>query len=276
MIKPTAILIVIASTFTGCTDRLTDRHVTNTVADELNNRYNNTSGVCINRTAAFHCNGALVRVTDTVLSSEQERDRNAASFSYIRADTGSKRLYGNTRYGIVLNSLPVHGVSVLTVRCSYVINAGTDFRPDACGRTNNKQPGFDLAWSGPCVPQGVVDNKTWFDHYTKIQGVQSYTCSFKPSADEFALSIKARSTLPESVRTGWNEVVTTAWDTSNLNHLPFQAFFYSNQAPENLEGARALMREFYSYTGTRLPIVRLDLNSPTAAVFSYSVEDQTL
>lgn len=244
------------------------------VAEKLNSRYQDTSVHCENGAAAYHCNGVLIRVTDTVTTSLRERERNAASFSYLRADTGIKKLF-STASGVIVNALPEAALPALTARCSYVTNGATDRRPDACGVTDDPLPGYEFEWSRPCASQNIHTAEAWLDHWNKVQPAYFYTCSFDASTEQFAVSVKARELLNTSIRERWNEVVTTAWPDTAIKQMPFQALFYNVANSNGRDQVIKLQNDYYKHTHSLLPVVRLDLLANDQQIFSYHHEDQT-
>ncbi|WP_152687647.1 hypothetical protein [Pseudomonas fildesensis] len=271
-----ALCLATLSMLMGCSTPSLHIDEKSSVADELNTRYMDTSETCSDGSAAFHCNGVLVRVSDTLISSKDELDKNTVAFSYMRADARVTELYKRGTQGIILSALPIATTNALSVRCAFATNAQTDSRPDGCGMTTRVIQGLEFEWSRHCDEQGINDEDSWYLHYKKIRYHEAYMCALRPTAYQFALSIKARKLMLQDFTTPWNEVVTSAWNVADLKTLPFQAFFFNPQAPQNLVAAQKLQRDFYTYTGIILPIVRLDLAAQDRPVFVYSKDDQLL
>ncbi len=244
------------------------------IANKLNSRYLDISTECADSTAAYHCNGVMVRVADTLFTSEGETQRDAAAFSYLRADTGIKTLYASGA-GIILRSLPTTGTNPIKVRCSFPTNAATDWRADGCGETTQDLPGYAREWSRHCDEQGIHDGQSWLAHFNKVRPAYFYMCALRESAKQFSLSIEVRKLLPANYRADWNEVVTTAWSAKDLKNVPFQAFFYNEINLAGKEHAQSLQRAFYTMTQKILPIVRIHLSAEDQHIFSYHKEDQT-
>jgi hypothetical protein len=244
------------------------------IANQLNSRYLDTSEQCTDGKAAYYCNGVLVRVADTLTTSEGEIDRNAASFTYLRADTGIIRLYSNG-VGIVLGTLPTTSTPPIRLRCSFPTNAATDWRPNGCGETIRDLPGYEVEWSRHCDEQGIQNGQAWLAHYNKVNPAYFYMCAFRESTEQFALSIEVRKLLPTSHRNDWNEVITTAWSAEDIKSLPFQAFFYNQANLAGKENAKKLQMELYRIIQTIRPIVRINLLAEDQHIFSYHEEDQT-
>lgn len=278
MKKTTALLLAIISTQIGCTNYSPPAGNSELLITLLNQRYQDTSEVCRDGSAAFHCNGVLVRVTKYITSSPDELERNTVAFSYMRSDTRVTGLYRQGAQGIILSPPPTSSTNVLSVRCAFPTNALTDTRPDGCGETTKIVAGLDPAWSRHCDEQGIDNTDSWYLHYLKIRRNEAYMCAFRPSAQQFALSIKARNLMLPDFTTPWNEVVTSAWRTLDLKRMPFQAFFFNPAAHENLIAAQKLQLDFYRETGINLPIVRIDLRvtEPPTHIFSYHKSDQLL
>ena len=243
------------------------------VATELNHHYLDTAP-CTEDTREFPCNGVLIRVADTLISTEGELSRDAAAFSYLKVGTGIEKLYSSGA-SIILSTLSTSDTNPIQVRCSFPTNAATDWRPDGCGETTRDLPGYEREWSRHCDEQGVQDGQSWLAHFNKVKPAYFYMCAFRASAKQFALSIEVRKLLPASYRKDWNEVITTAWSAKDINNVPFRAFFYNEANLSGREGAKQLQREFYTLTQTVLPIVRVNLLAEDQHIFSYHKEDQT-
>jgi hypothetical protein len=268
------VFVLATSILAGCSSEGPSPVNALNVANDLNARYLDSAAGCANGSAAFHCNGVLVRVADTLVASGGEIERDAAAFSYLRADTGIKTLYARGA-GIILSPLPDLSTAPIKVRCSFPTNAATDFRADGCGETSRDLPGYEREWSQHCDEQGIHDEQQWHAHFNKVKPAYFYMCAFRESTDQFALSIEVRKLLPVDYRNQWNEVVTTAWAAQDIKRMPFQAFFYNAISLPGKEDAQKLQREFYSLTQTLLPIVRIDLSAADQRVFSYHPQDQT-
>lgn len=268
-----AVFLLSASILAACTAERTSLVNTADVASKLNDRYLDTSAQCPNCLAIYHRNGVLVRVANTLIASDGELERNAAAFTYLRVDTGIKKLY-TPGAGIILSALP-SSENPIKVRCSFPTNAATDWRPDGCGETTRDLPGYEREWSRHCDEQGIQDGQSWLVHFNKVKPAYFYMCAFRETAEQFSLSIEVRKLLPESYRLDWNEVVTTAWSVKDIKTVPFQAFFYNEANYSGREDAKKLQREFYTLTQTILPIVRINLLAEDQRIFSYHKEDQT-
>lgn len=246
------------------------------VAYELSGRYYDTAMKCQNDTPAFHCSGVLLTVTDSLEPSPAERERNTVSFTYVRQDTLTTHLYANGTAGIILKTLPYADTNRLSIRCSFPVNGNTNSRPDGCGKTTSSAQDPEL--SRFCDEQGINDVERWHAHWQKVGHDENFTCALRPTTHQFALSIKARKDLEFYYRKRWNEVVTSAWQASDLGAVPFQAFFHNPANPENLETAQKLQRDFYMKTGIILPIIRVTLCTEHLddSEFTYVPADQLL
>ena len=212
-------------------------------------------------------------MADTLTVLPGELERNAASFSYLRVDTGIKKLYSNGA-GIILAALPASSTTAFSVRCAFPTNAATQYRPDGCGETSWEIPGLEREWSRHCDEQGIADGETWLAHFNKIKRSYLYACAFRPSAEQFAWSVEFRKFLPDNFREDWNEVVTSAWTLADMDKVPFQAFFYNVADLQGRDQAKQLQREFYSETSVLLPIVRINLLASDQRIFEYDKKDQ--
>jgi hypothetical protein len=241
------------------------------IANVLNARYKDISTKCTDGSAAFHCNGVLIRVADNLGNTSGERKRNAVSFTYLRTDIGIKRLYSRGPQGLILKV----GLGSPTVRCAFPTNAATDTRPDGCGMTSQTEPGLDPNLSRHCDEQGIDNDVLWLAHFNKVKPRYAYMCALRPTPEQFASSIKVRKLLPADYQGDWNEVVISAWRLTDLKNMPIDALFYNPLEPNGKDGAKRLQQEFYGHTNRLLPIARIDLLAEDHNIFSYHQEDQT-
>ncbi|WP_447903097.1 hypothetical protein [Pseudomonas serbica] len=274
MKKTTAVLFLSASILNVNATEQIPVVIARDIANQLNNRYLDTSEQCTDGKAAYYCNGVLVRVADTLTTSEGEIERNAASFTYLRADTGITNLFSNGA-GIVLSTLPTVSPAPIRLRCSFPTNAATDWRPDGCGVTTRDLPGYELEWSRNCDEQGIQNGQDWLLHFNKVKPAYFYMCAFRESEKQFSLNIAVRRLMPSNYRNDWNEVITTAWSVEDIKSVPFQAFFYNQANLAGKENAKKLQMELYKIIQTIRPIVRINLSAEDQHIFSYHEEDQT-
>jgi hypothetical protein len=273
MKKTIAALLLSTSTLTVNAVEHTPNATLRDIANQLNSRYLDTQQ-CPDGKADYYCNGVLVRVAATLETSQDERKRDAASFTYLRADTGVAKLFSPDA-GIVLNTLPSDNPPSIKLRCSFPTNAATDSRPDGCGQTTRELPGYELEWSRHCDQQGIQDGQGWLEHFNKVKPAYFYMCGFRETAKQFSLSIEVRKLLPTSYRPDWNEVVTTAWADKKIKDIPFQAFFYNQANLAGRDNAKKLQMDLYKIKQMILPIVRINLLAEDQRIFSFHEEDQT-
>lgn len=272
MKRTAAYLLLSLCTLTACTTEPSGPFDTE-IASKLNNRYQDTAAQCADGLALYHCNGVLIRVTDSLIASPGELERNAAAFSYLRADLGIRKLFARDA-GVIMSALPSTAAGPISVRCSFPTNGATGDRPDGCGETSRELPGYQREWSRHCDEQGVVDGPTWLAHFNKVKPAYFFMCAFRGSVQQFSLSITVRKLMPANYIEDWNEVVTSAWTVSDIDKVPFQAFFYNAANLPGRDAAKKLQREYYGYTQRLLPVVRVDLLAQDQRIFAYHKEDQ--
>ncbi|WP_457969778.1 hypothetical protein M1D68_06925 [Pseudomonas sp. R4-84] len=244
------------------------------VAARLNARYADTSPSCHGGSAAFNCNGVLIRITDANPSfhawnpSTGSVARNGVSFSYMRADMPISRLAWYKHHGLIVKELAAPTSYRLTVRCSYPYDGSTFSRSDSCNEHS-----VNPSVSGPCDEQGISTVEQWLAFYNSLPN-KITGCSFKGDQEYFALSIQARIRLPPASQIDQNEVIIASWDQDIPERIPLEAFFYTVPS-QALPQARFFQRDYFEQTGKFLPIVKVNL-APTAnePSFSYSPQDQ--
>jgi hypothetical protein len=237
------------------------------VASRLNARYADTSPACRGDTAAYNCNGVLIRATDVSTAfhswnpSPQSVAGNGVSFSYARADTRIRQLF-KTQGFVVRESFAPTG-KPLEVRCIYPNDAHTGGSKDLC-----------RVHVGLCAEVGVTTPEEWVRRYAAnpIAG-----CAFDTEPDNFQLATTVRPTSNDPY--GWNELIMAAWTESNPEQMPLEAFTINAQAanPGNgLAGAQFIQRDYFQVTGRFIPVVRVSFAEGTPQVFTYDPADQTV
>ncbi|WP_434628356.1 hypothetical protein [Pseudomonas sp. Z6-14] len=244
------------------------------VAGRLNARYANTATTCPEGSAAFNCNGVLIRTTDAHPDfhawnpSPGSVERNGVAFSYMRADIPFPILAWDKHQGLIVKELAAPMSYRLIVRCSYPYDGSTFSRSDSCNEHS-----VNPAVSRPCAEQGISTVEQWLVYFRSLANPIT-GCSFRGDATYFALSIQARIQLPENFKRGHNEVIIASWDQDIPERIPLEAFFYtvSSQA---LPQARYFQWNYFEQTGKFLPIVKLN-PTPTdeAPSFSFDPRDQ--
>jgi hypothetical protein len=185
----------------------------------LNDRYDDTAGICADGRPAYYCNGVLVQgvrhsATEHFWNADAVGQRNnTMSFSYIRRDEATTNLY--LPYGYIIRELRVPADQPMVVRCFYPTNGSTnDMVNDGCG-------GSSLGYDGPCAAQGVTTAQGWVDHYTAHGATRS--CSFAASAQAFKTGVDAKVLYRWSQ---FNEAVLAVWPQNIPERLPIEAFFW--------------------------------------------------
>lgn len=235
------------------------------VVHRLQQRFDDTRAACEDGSAAYNCNGVIVRAIRDPSNptfwnpSPENIARKGVSFSYIRADVGNERLAGDA--GLIMRELHAPTEQPLTVRCAFSANAGTDSRIESCGTEQ-----FPL----PCHLSRITDIPTWQAHFAEYTGTRS--CYFAPDAKWFQFSIEARQHFPHpELRRFWNEIVIAPWPQDIPERLPIEALYYSGNA---VEKARQMQDSFIRATGKFIPVVRIELTQDP--VFYYSPKDQAV
>jgi len=234
------------------------------VVQQLQERFDDTRPACEDGSAAFNCNGVLIRAirgsSDPKFwnPSPANIEREGVSFSYFRADVGNTLVAGNA--GLILQPLG-ESTLPLTVRCVFPVNAATDSRVKSCATEE-----FPL----PCHLSGVTDIPTWQAHFAQYTGTKA--CYFEPTARWFQFSIDVREHFPHpDQRRIWNEVVIAPWSQDIPEQLPIEALYFSN---DGLEQAREMQVAFIQASGRFIPIIRVALTHPDQ-VFFYAPRDQS-
>ncbi|MCU0121831.1 hypothetical protein N8H74_26540 [Pseudomonas sp. B2M1-30] len=245
------------------------------VAAKLNARYADTAMACRGNTAAYNCNGILIRTTDASADfhawnpSPGSVERNGVSFSYLRTDLHLPILAWAKNQGLIMKELAAPTAYPLTVRCAWPFDAATFYRSDSC----NGHSGNPTA-SKPCDEQGITTVDEYITHFYK-QSSRYHGCSLKGEQAPFAVSIEARSRLTPTDQRVHNESIIAAWPQDIPDQLPLEAFFYA--AVSGKPSAQFFQRDYFQQTGRFLPIVRLTTNvARNAYVFEFDPQDQTV
>ncbi|RBH55535.1 MULTISPECIES: hypothetical protein [Pseudomonas] len=247
------------------------------VAERLNARYADTSAICPDGSAAYDCDGVLIRITEASATfhawnpSTGSIARNGIAFSYVRADVPLPKLAWAGNQGLLMKELAAPAAHPLTVRCAFPWDGATFFRSDSCNE-HSEAPGV----SKPCAEQGITTAEQWLNYfYYDLTTNKHYGCSFKGDASQFAVNNQARALLTD----GWrneeqNEVVIANWGADIPTQIPLEAFFYV-LGSAGLPHAAFFQNDYFQVTGQFLPVVRFNL-APTAnePAFSYNPQDQ--
>lgn len=240
----------------------------------LSARYGDTAMRCMDGSAAFHCNGVLLRSTRTWEPNDAQLSRNGLSFSFLRRDLGIRRIWAQTSQGGFIVSWEGRGNGYgLVVRCAFPYDAATDTRPDGCGRVEPEDEFNPPGSSAPCAEQGIASPAAWRWHFDSLI-FKNPSCSFGGDARGFELSLEARAYLPEPYDALYNEVFVAAWPRGIGALLPIEAFFYVDEYAASLQSARQMQRMFQQATGRAVPIVKINFTEGLATPFSYDPADQ--
>jgi hypothetical protein len=245
------------------------------VAARLNARYADTAMACRGNTAAYNCNGVLIRTTDASPNfhawnpSPGSIQRNGVSFSYLRADVHLPVLAWAKNEGLIMKELAAPTGYPLTLRCSFPFDGATFYRSDSCnGHSDAPQD------SRPCDEQGISDVEEVITHFY-AQASRYHGCSLNGNQAPFAVSVEARARLNATDQRVHNEVIIANWPQDIPAQLPLEAFFYV--AASGRLNAQFFQWDYFNQTGHFLPIVRVASNaSRSAYVFDYDPADQWL
>lgn len=231
------------------------------VAARLNQRYQDDEVACADGKASLYCNGVLIRGTVSgPPPSWNPKDNayadNGVSFSYLRHDLGSRRIF--YAQGFIVRELNYPAAHPLTLRCEYAGDAGTG-PPDRC--------------RADCSLKGIHTLADYQRHYPS--GTYARDCSLGPSAQAFHLNNQVRFKQNWTAN-NWNELIITPWPLDIPLQLPLEAFFYNWEQPAGLAGAQYIQRNYAQVTGKFLVIVLIDLTKPPGAVFSFDLAAQAL
>jgi len=247
------------------------------VAHLLNNRYQNTTADCVGNHPAYFCSGVLVRGSPETgefwKHSAIATQLGAESFSYLRADLGTRQL--TQKNGVVFSDTftAIGKFQTLDVLCAYPFTfAMTGTRPDfGCGPLAARtEP--DLS---SCAAQGVSDAQSWIAHFQQ-QGLQpDMQCSLSSQAPVlFKASLVAHQGLGGTWAASPNLLQIKNWDANTPRQIPIQALFYDITQTGALLGAQKDQRDYFIATGDWLPILRMNLNLAPDGVFGFQQQDQ--
>ncbi|MGH8380820.1 hypothetical protein [Pseudomonas sp.] len=235
------------------------------VMERVTGRYGDTSATCPDGSAAFNCNGVLLRTTDVGNfhawdPSPNSLARNGVSFSFLRTDTRVSTTYKVQGFIVRPQAYPV--TQPMALRCVYPHDAHTGALADMC----TSRPS--------CASLNITTAQAWKSNY---QGNSISSCYFSPNPVEFQLSNAIRGAGGFSPDYGWNELMMAAWRPGTGAGLPLEAFIYGGvtaRPGQGLPGAQAFQLDYYQTTQRYLPILRVQPGAPVAQVFSYNPDDQ--
>lgn len=260
-----------------------------TVAQRLNARHADTANECPDAKAAVYCNGVLVRTasyrtTYHAWNPNLNPPYGGLSFSYLRADIKTIGLAGGKGQGIIfreLNYASTAGLHPVEPICTYMTDADTWQRSDrGCGATN-----YYVGSSESCASQGITTLDQLVAHFLAVaeQPVWQrlgHQCSLAISPVPFMLGIQGRARIMSVANTvgyNYNEIMLAEWPMDIPTQLPLDGFFYVQGTgdAESLNQAREIQKDLWrSADGLIKPVIRMDLNAASNAVFSYQRADQ--
>ncbi|ANH97194.1 hypothetical protein A8L59_07220 [Pseudomonas koreensis] len=247
------------------------------VAQLLNNRYQNTTADCVGDHPAYFCSGVLMRGSPETgefwKHSAIATQLGAESFSYLRADLGTRQL--TQKNGVVFSDTftAIGKFQTLDVLCAYPFTfAMTGTRPDfGCGSLAARAEPDPSS----CAAQGVSDAQGWIAHFQQ-QGLQpDKQCSLSSQAPLlFKASLVAHQGLGGTWAASPNLLQIKNWDSNTPRQIPIQALFYDITQTGALLGAQKDQRDYFIATGDWLPILRMNLQQAPDGVFGFNQQDQ--
>lgn len=237
------------------------------------------------------CSGMLLRGTEASPAfhgwnpSPSSKQSGGISFSYLRADAPSVELLWPNGFTFFPYNFAPTGAVEPEVLCSFPVDA------DTLGRVENGCGDFPSTpqLEKMCQELGVTTAEAWMALSASgtVCGYNVRDAGDIGSAKAFYESLRARKllTISPDFHTHWNELRLATWPDDITAKLPIQSFFYlkSGAAPlhanqDGLSSAQADQKDWYSTTGTFLPIIAITL--PTAAnptaTFVYYQKDQVV
>ena len=164
--------------------------------------------------------------------------------------------------------------------CVFPIDGTSDNRANrGCGIYNDQSP-----ISVPCNEQNIHTAEQWLKHFNDYPEGK-YRCSFDisnasptPSAPAFEEGLKAGQLVFKDHYTevAPNDVKMFTWKTNIPQHLPIEAFFYTDNT--GIESVQSDQKIFFNLTGIALPIIKIILPATLdqEANFEYFESDQAI
>lgn len=238
--------------------------ITENVVNELNERYYNTRMICDDNSSGYSCSGVMLRVTSYDYEpwsySPTDAQRGAVSFSFLREDIKSQRLYTHsTALGIIFKPLEDgrfdNNIQYLTSYCQYPANAvSVDRTNHGCGfKTVKNEEDFET-----CSSFNVYDYESWLatgndpEDPLHNRGECSFS-SYNPQDMEKSISIQNEITSD-----GNNEMLISTWNMNNVNSIPIEALFYwEDKADSYFAKERAYYYQdiLFNQYGKYIPVV---------------------
>ncbi|WP_141685038.1 omega toxin-like domain protein [Burkholderia stabilis] len=265
------------------------------IANSLNSRYLYMVNQCPDGKPAYYCSGITIRATAASNGTYHEWDPSptallmgSVSFSYVRGDTGTLKVYHD--HGFIFKNNANFDVGTypdLSYRCIYPNDAATDDNTYLSYGCMKKPPGdYKPPYIGDvssCGPLGIKTSGEWIS-MKKNNDALSYNCSFSTEDPvAFYQALQAAYQYKADGKSLWTELLIETWPDGIPDQLPIEAFFYTTQNGDDhnttlqsaLENAKAVQEDFCKTTGRFVPIVKLDFTAVHMNIFSYSDQDQT-
>lgn len=262
-------------------------------ANELTQRYYNTTMACDGNTPAYMCSGIMLRVLGGYSDKYHAWDPSpfsvssgATSFSYLRQDTKFGKLAFGYNSGLILypQLQAPKGTLQVTAKCYFPIDSDTALRSDSgCGEHADH-----LDTSDSCDHYDIGDADSWYAHYMDAGSVATrrrHQCGFylddrvdnQQARDNFVLALQAQQKLGKEGFATQNEFRLTTWKAGIPSQLPIQAFFYLANT-NGRTNAQMYQKDYFKSTQKFVPVIQLTL--PTTmnqnAKFRFIPADQTV
>lgn len=247
------------------------------VAQLLNTRFRNAAD-CVGNNPGYFCNGVLAKGSqgpnEFWKHSAESTQLGAESFSYLRADLGTRTL--TQKYGVVFSDqFTAIGIGKpLNVLCVYPFEfpVPSNLPAFGCGARSLTNTAQDVS---SCAAQGVIDAEGWLAHFQQ-QGLQPERQCSLSSRDP--LQFKASLEAHQGIDSDWSarpiQVQIRNWDVSAPTQIPIQSLYYDVSTKGSLLGAQKDQRDYFNATGIWLPILRMDLSQVPEHVFGFNQQDQ--
>ncbi|MFK3668139.1 hypothetical protein ACI2JN_23110 [Ochrobactrum teleogrylli] len=202
----------------------------------------------------------------------QNDPRKAVSFSYLRYDIPTSKLYNPA--GFIYDQF---NSSVLDYYCLYPFDAdtvNTDFHPSSshgCGLSGTDYKENDFA---SCPKVSVATSDEFIQKYLKNREPQPQlreSCSFiadKKEGFEASINVQKETKSPY-----WNELIMSNWTEAEARTLPITAFFYIFGSDAGRRTALRFQADYCSMYKKFIPVVSLDFKKEADA-FKGSLDDQ--
>ncbi|WP_051523763.1 hypothetical protein [Zymobacter palmae] len=241
-------------------------------ANELTQRYYNTTSTCDSDAPAYMCSGVMLRVLGGYSDKYHAWDPSpfsvtsgATSFSYLRQDSKFGKLAFGYNSGLILypQQQAPQGTIKVTAKCYFPIDSDTALRSDSGCAEHSAYPDS----SASCDQYGITTADAWYSHYTSVtDSRRRHECGFyldervanAQARDNFYLALQSQQKLGSEGFSTQNEFRLTTWAANIPGQLPIQAFFYLANS-EGLNNAQMYQKDYFNSTGKFVPVVQLTL-----------------